>query len=303
MRTGFLNTSSGAGSGPPALSGHSLFLLAPQAAMMTKVCNFVARPGKRFAKIKTPADVAFWVKVLKKASINFIIKKDKADKNNNDDLCIRIPRRPRELLTLVPIAADIKEDLRMTCKELASSHTVSNGTVHKILHDELGLVKKLGAQASLQELEKEEKENLQGCHCCHQPSFHSDVGQYCKHGRDNGVLLQYMSEMKKQSKQYIKKGQPGPIKAKVQASWTKQNAIGLLRQQRPLSTSTLCQGIYIYANYFVKASGKFLAHLKKKRPEMIQQDWFFHWDDAPLHTVASVKKWCLTVPYVTVEAA
>jgi hypothetical protein len=94
-----MNTSSGAGSGPPAPSGHSLFLLALQAAMMTKVCNFVARPGKRFAKIKTTVDVAFWVKVLKKASIYFIIKKDKADKNNND-LCIRIRRRPRELREL-----------------------------------------------------------------------------------------------------------------------------------------------------------------------------------------------------------
>jgi hypothetical protein len=59
----------------------------------------------------------------------------------------------------------------------------------------------------------------------------------------DGIMVSYyMSEIKMQSKQYIKKGQPGPIKAKVQASWTKQNTIGLLRQQRPLSTSTLCQG-------------------------------------------------------------
>jgi hypothetical protein len=43
-------------------------------------------------------------------------------------------------------------------------------------------------------------------------------------------------------------------------------------------------------NYILKAMGKFLVHLKKKRPEMVQQEWFFHWDNTPVHTAASVKK-------------
>jgi hypothetical protein len=33
----------------------------------------------------------------------------------------------------------------------------------------------------------------------------------------------------------------------------------------------------INANYTVKTWGKFLVHLKKKRPEMVQQQWFFLW--------------------------
>jgi hypothetical protein len=97
-----MNTSSGAGSGPPAPSGHSLFLLALQAAMITKVCNFVARPGKRFAKIKTTVDVAFWVKVLKKASIYFIIKKDKADKKQQRS----VYQNPQKTKRIVNIGAN-----------------------------------------------------------------------------------------------------------------------------------------------------------------------------------------------------
>jgi hypothetical protein len=32
--------------------------------------------------------------------------------------------------------------------------------------------------------------------------------------------------------------------------------------------------------------GKFLVLLKEKRPEMIQQEWFFLWDNAPVLTAA-----------------
>jgi hypothetical protein len=34
-----------------------------------------------------------------------------------------------------------------------------------------------------------------------------------------------------------------------------------------------------------------MVHLKKKRPEMMKGNWFFHWDNAPVHTAAIVKNW------------
>jgi hypothetical protein len=40
-----------------------------------------------------------------------------------------------------------------------------------------------------------------------------------------------------------------------------------------------------------KVLGKFLVHLKTKRQELVQQEWILHWDNAAVHTSASVKKW------------
>ena len=41
----------------------------------------------------------------------------------------------------------------------------------------------------------------------------------------------------------------------------------------------------------MKVLGTFLAHFKKKQPVMVEQEWFFHWDNAPVHTAAVVKDW------------
>jgi hypothetical protein len=31
--------------------------------------------------------------------------------------------------------------------------------------------------------------------------------------------------------------------------------------------------------------------LRLKRPELLSQQWFFHWDNAPMHTAALVSDW------------
>jgi histone-lysine N-methyltransferase SETMAR len=56
-------------------------------------------------------------------------------------------------------------------------------------------------------------------------------------------------------------------------------------------TNIVPRGSMVNANYIVKALGTFMQHLKKKRPEMVSREWFFHWDNAPVHTAAVVKMW------------
>jgi hypothetical protein len=43
--------------------------------------------------------------------------------------------------------------------------------------------------------------------------------------------------------------------------------------------------------FLLFALGKFLGNYKKKRPTVAQQQWWFHWDNAPVHTAAIMKKW------------
>ncbi len=58
-----------------------------------------------------------------------------------------------------------------------------------------------------------------------------------------------------------------------------------------VNTHIVPKGTAINANYILVVLGKFMVHLRKRRPEMTKGNWFFHWDTAPIHTAASVKNW------------
>jgi hypothetical protein len=47
----------------------------------------------------------------------------------------------------------------------------------------------------------------------------------------------------------------------------------------------------INANYTVMVLVKYTKSFKIKKPEMVEGDWFFHWDNVPIHTGAVVKIW------------
>jgi hypothetical protein len=58
-------------------------------------------------------------------------------------------------------------------------------------------------------------------------------------------------------------------------------------------------GFTIYASYTIVALGKFLKHGKKKRSEIVQQEWFIQRDNPPIHTAAVIRNWlacCSTLP-------
>ena len=95
---------------------------------------------------------------------------------------------------------------------------------------------------------------------------------------------------KKQSKEWTKKGQPGPIKAKVHASRTSQMVLAFFDNKGPIYTNDVPRGTTVNAIYILGALGRFQKAFKKKRPEMAAGEWFFHWDNAPVHSAAVVKE-------------
>jgi hypothetical protein len=56
-------------------------------------------------------------------------------------------------------------------------------------------------------------------------------------------------------------------------------------------THIVPRGVIINTNYTIIVLGKFMKHLRKKRPVMVKQVWFLHWDNVPAHTSAVVKNW------------
>ena len=51
------------------------------------------------------------------------------------------------------------------------------------------------------------------------------------------------------------------------------------------------RGSTVNANYILGALNTFIRHFNKKRQEVVGREWFFHWDNAPVHTAAIVKDW------------
>ena len=97
---------------------------------------------------------------------------------------------------------------------------------------------------------------------------------------DETMVSYHTPETKRQSKQWIQKGKPGPIKARVHASRTKQMVLAFFDSKGLVYTHIAPRGTTINAAYIVKVLDTFMRHFKKKRPGMAELDWLFHWDNA-----------------------
>jgi histone-lysine N-methyltransferase SETMAR len=108
---------------------------------------------------------------------------------------------------------------------------------------------------------------------------------------DESAVSFHTPETKQQSKQWLKKGEPGPIKAKVHATRAKQMVLAFFDAKGLIYTNYVPKGTTVNANYIVEALGTFLKVLRKKRPVMAAGEWFLHWDNAPVHTAATATDW------------
>jgi hypothetical protein len=61
------------------------------------------------------------------------------------------------------------------------------------------------------------------------------------------------------------------------------------------------RGTTVNSKYIVEALGKFLKVFKQKRPEKAAGDWWFHWDNAPVHTTAMVTDWMAARQFKVIE--
>ncbi len=108
-------------------------------------------------------------------------------------------------------------------------------------------------------------------------------------------------QTKQQSKQWLVKGQRGPIKAKIHGSRTKQMVLAFFDSKGLIYMNHMPRGTTVNAKYIGEALGKFLKVFKHKRPEMVAGDWWFHWDNAPVHTAAMVTDWMAARQFKVIE--
>lgn len=274
---------------------YSELLRPPLAKRMSNVRDFVAalaRGGKDFNFIKTTTDDCYGENTLSRSQIYRIIKVVKEGKDAQDQRGHNTSKRVRTGGLVAAVAAAIAEDGRATVRELAQAHNTSFHTIHNILHDDLGLSKKSARWVPklLSDAQKDERVRI-----CQQlvAAVHRHSMAYLDSivTMDETMVSLHTPETKKQSKRWVPKGQPGPIKARVHASRTKLMVIAFFDAKGLIYTNIVPKGKTVNAAYIVKTLGRFLVNLRQKRPQLAEQGFRFHWDNAPVHTAAVVKNW------------
>jgi histone-lysine N-methyltransferase SETMAR len=101
----------------------------------------------------------------------------------------------------------------------------------------------------------------------------------------------HMPESKQQSKQWLVKGSPSLIKAKVHATRKKQMVLAFFDSKGLIYTNFVPRGRTVNSAYIIEALTHFLKTLKVKRPTMTAGTWWFYWDNTPVHTAAVVTNW------------
>ncbi len=92
---------------------------------------------------------------------------------------------------------------------------------------------------------------------------------------DKSAVSFHTFQTKQQSKQWLEKGTPRPIKVKVHVYRIKQMVLAIFDSKGLIYTSYVPSSNMVNANYIVDALGKFLKIFKQKRLDMAARDWQF----------------------------
>ena len=193
---------------------------------------------------------------------------------------------------IAAVAAAVAEDGRITVRELAGAYNTSNHSIHSILKNDLGLSKK-SARWVLKLLSEDQKQErvrvsqqLIAAVNRHSMAYLDTIVTM-----DETMISLHTPELKRQSKRWVPKGQPGPTKALVHASRNKQMVIAFFDSKGLIYTNIVPKVQTVNAGYIVKTLARFLVNLRNKRPLLAEQGFKFHWDNAPVHTAAVTKDW------------
>jgi histone-lysine N-methyltransferase SETMAR len=183
---------------------------------MTRVHDFVvdlAKGGKSFKEIKKLVDDVQRDQALKKTQIYEILKRVKKGKTTDDQRGVKTPKIAMTADLITSVSAAVAEDPRVTIQALAKAHGSSFGTISRILHSQLGLVKKsarwvpkLLSQEQMDERVRTSQEFIQLV----QTKGRSVLDRIIT--MDESAVSMHTPETKQQSKQWLKKEWEGVLR-------------------------------------------------------------------------------------------
>jgi hypothetical protein len=238
---------------------------------MTRVQDFVAdlaRAGKSFSEIKKKTvEAAYGDRSLSSSQLYCIIKQARAEKDTEDQRHLN-PKKTVHTVTLIAsVAAAVAADRRIDTRSLAAAHGVCLRTICRILKEDLGLVKKSARWVPklLSQVQKEDRVRIsQEFVDAVERSGLSMLDRIIT--MDGTLVSSFTPETKRMSKEWTLKGKPGPLKAKVQASRSKQMVFAFFDSRSLIYTHIASRSATINAPYVVDVLGKFWRSLRLKRP-------------------------------------
>ncbi len=90
---------------------------------------------------------------------------------------------------------------------------------------------------------------------------------------DESAVSMHTSDTKQQPKQWLEKGVPGPVKAKVHTTRTKLMVLAFFDSQGVVSSHYVPKGKSVNSIYVAKVLLEFLRQLRKKRPNLEAVEW------------------------------
>lgn len=184
----------------------------------------------------------------------------------------------------------LNEDRRKTVQAIALEVGISYGSIRTILHDHLGCSKKSARWVPrlLQEHQKAQRVEM-----CKQLLALWDADPENFPSRivtgDESWFHHYDPETKEQSKEWRKKHEGAPIKARVQKSAGKVLATIFWDASGILLEDYLEKGRTINAVYYVGVLDRLRYNIKNRRRGSLSQGLFLLHDNAPAHTAKKVK--------------
>jgi hypothetical protein len=239
---------------------------------MVPIWEFVgtlAVAGKCFKEIQDTVKNTYGNKAIKRTQIYDTLKKLKDGKPRADQRHLNSKQKKRTPAFITDVAANIEIDRRVTLNKVARAHGVSKRTINLTLRHDLNLTKKSTRWVPKLLTEEMKKERvgtselfLAMVRRCSMSLLDNIVAM------DESVVSFHTPETKQQSMQWLPKGQPGPVKAKVHATRTKQMVLAFFDSKGLIYTNYVPRGTTVNANYIVEALGTFMKNLRKKRPQM-----------------------------------
>ena len=218
-----------------------------------------------------------------------IVKQLKDGRDGEDKRGKEQARKVRDQDFIETVRAEVEADRRVTITKLVERCQASRRTINLVLTEDLGLSKK-SARWVPKILSTEQKSARAAASKGFLKPYRTKGEQFLDNivTMDETAVSYFTPETKNQSKQWVQRGQPGPIKGKVQASRIKQMVLAFFDNQGLIYSNIVPRGTGVNAQYIVGTLKQFFAHMRQKRPAMAQEGFIFHWDNAPVHTAAIV---------------
>jgi histone-lysine N-methyltransferase SETMAR len=245
-----------------------------------------ARAGKTATEALQLLHEAFGELAFGRSRVFELFKQFKEGRESIEDDRGKCPKpKVRTDENVAVVSSLLKMDGRSTIKDLALECDLSVGTIHTIIHKDLGLSK-----VSARWVPRLLSDNHKQQHLEMARNFNKS---YFNQGKaflesiitmDESWVLYYTPETKQQSKQWVKKGSNPPVKAKVVGSAKKVMLVVFFDFKGIIYSHYVPQGKTINSEYHIEVMSTFLKCLKKKRPEKLQLGWLLHQDNARPHT-------------------